>query len=133
MPSFPLKVFRFRRGDPLDVNSLTLVREHNAGSARLSAAYRTDQSDRTDVFWHYHTFDHDTSHCRPMCNSALLEKMDPEPSAGCRHTRNVSRSPQWLKLCSEQCRYRSGAIGNLAPAENKGWRTPDPSRRSRSL
>jgi hypothetical protein len=42
------------------MNSLTLVREHNAGSARLSAAYRTDQSDRADVFWHCHTFDHDT-------------------------------------------------------------------------
>jgi len=37
------------------VNSLTLVREHNAGSARLSAAYRTNQSDRADVFWHCHT------------------------------------------------------------------------------
>ena len=90
MPSFPLKVLRFRRCDPLDVNSLTLVREHNAGSARLSAAYRTDQSDRTDVFWHYHTFDHDTSHCRPMCNSALLEKMNPELSAGCPiHSRSL--------------------------------------------
>ena len=59
-PSFPLKVLRFRRCDPLDVNSLTLVLEHNAGSARLSTAYRTDQSDRANVFWHCHTFDHGT-------------------------------------------------------------------------
>jgi len=42
------------------VNSLTLVREHNAGSARLSTADRTDQSDRVDVLWHCHAFDYGT-------------------------------------------------------------------------
>ena len=76
MPSFPLKVLRFRRCDPFDVNSLTLVREHNAGSARLSAAYRTDQSDRADVFWHCHTFDHGPLQADVQFRS--MEKMDPE-------------------------------------------------------
>jgi len=74
-PSFPLKVLRFRRCDPLDVNSLTLVLEHNAGSARLSAAYRTDQSDRADVFWHCHTFDHGPLQADVQFRS--MEKMDP--------------------------------------------------------
>jgi len=78
MPSFPLKVLRFRRCDPFDVNSLTVVREHNAGSARLSAAYRTDQSDRADVFWHRHIFDHGPLQADVQFRS--MEKMDPELS-----------------------------------------------------
>jgi len=81
MPSFPLKVLRFRRCDPFDVDSLTLVREHNAGSARLSTAYRTDQSDRADVFWHCHTFDHDTFPLQADVQFRSLEKMDPELGA----------------------------------------------------
>jgi hypothetical protein len=80
MPSFPLKVLRFRRGDPLDVNSLTLAREHNAGSARLSAAYRTDQSDRADVVWHYHAFDHDTFPLQADVQFRSVGKDDPELS-----------------------------------------------------
>ena len=34
------------------------------------------QSDRADVFWYYHAFDHDTFSWWPMCNFALLERMD---------------------------------------------------------
>ena len=77
MPSFPLKVLRFRCCDPFDVNSLTLVREHNAGSARLSAAYRTDQSDRADVFWHRHG----TFPLQADVQFGPRKKMDPELSA----------------------------------------------------
>jgi hypothetical protein len=58
------------------MNSLTLVLEHNAGSARLSIAYRTDQSERVDVFWHRHTLRLWHFPFAGRCaSSALLEKL----------------------------------------------------------
>jgi hypothetical protein len=71
------------------VNSLTLVREYNAGSARLSAAYRTDQSDRADVFWHYHAFDHDTLPLQADVQFRSIGKDYPELSAECRPTQGA--------------------------------------------